>query len=148
MFLAVYSDGNFVKRKTLDEIISLPGNFHIVCFGHVEKLNVENGVKIINMKGDKIDFKINGYEVLEFDKKSTYNNYTITVYNQHRDKTNNFSLDAYEIENAIARLIHILYRASDFKYFEDCINIFVGEKLKGIIEKLNKEIEELKKRVK
>ncbi len=146
MFLAVYSDGNFLKRKTLDEIISLPGNFHIVCFGHVEKLNVENGVKIINMKGDKIDFKINGYEVLEFEKKST--NFVITVYNPHRDKTNQFNIMLHEVEQAIARLIQVLYRSSDFKYFEDCIVFFNSEKLKSTIDQLKKEIEELKKRVK
>ncbi len=72
MFILIYPDGQFVKKNTIEEVSTMPGDKFLFHLGETYSINVENGIQFYE-NGKPSKFIHKNFELVDI-KKISFSN--------------------------------------------------------------------------
>ena len=160
-YIAIYQEGVHVVKPDLDSVFSLPGNYYVFSIGETFDINIDTGTQFLDKNKTPNRFKINNLELIKIEKLSNnFSQFAFSIYDQETDSPKKVSYQNIIFEYALDRIVKTIIKASKFPNWESYESISKTEEYKSEIsvlklqlqkekeeiEKLNKEIQSLKKK--
>jgi len=134
MFIIVFHDYNYVKKKDIETAFSLPGENYIFSVEKGLDLNKAEGICFYNKDREVESFKINHLELIDISTSSSTSPYIFSVFDHSSGTIKKIEKRRGNIEYILPDAIIDIIRASKFSAWDDYLNML---KIEGYISEIN-----------
>lgn len=147
MIIAIFQDGNHVKKPDLESAFMLPGSYFVFSIGNKFYMNREDGILFTEKDKTTRFFKLNYLELIDIEKiNNNYTPFRFSIYDYQTDSIRKISPKFNTLENALSSIVKTMIAASKFPSWNDYNTAENIEDYKSQIAKLQEENENLKKK--